>query len=116
VKQTKQELALAALRWALGLVLAGQAATLLLHERAISAFARTGLPPAARLVLAWGEIVAALLFLIPPTLRLGAWCLLAALTGAILLHLAIGSLEIGGLLVDSVAVLVVLVHPATKPE
>ena len=116
MKQTKQELALAALRWALGLVLAGQAAALLLHERGISAFACTGLPPAARLVLAWGEIVAALLFLIPPTLRLGAWCLLVALTCAILLHLAIGSLEIGGLLVDSMAVLVVLVHQVTQPK
>jgi uncharacterized membrane protein YphA (DoxX/SURF4 family) len=116
MRRIQKKLAIAALRWVLGVVLAGQAAVLLLGESAINSFARTGLPPAVRLALAWGEIVAALLFLIPATLRLGAWCLLVMLAGAILIHLAVGSLEIGGLVVDSVAVVVVLTHHAARSE
>jgi uncharacterized membrane protein YphA (DoxX/SURF4 family) len=116
MRQRHQKLTIIALRWVLGVVLAGQAAALLFHKPAISAFARAGLPQAARLALALGEIVAALLFLVPATLRLGAWGLLVTLAGAALLHLAIGSLEIGGLLVDSVAVLVVLAHHAARSE
>jgi uncharacterized membrane protein YphA (DoxX/SURF4 family) len=116
MRRTQQKLAIAALRWVLGVVLAGQAAVLLFHEPAINSFARTGLPPAVRLVLAWSEIVAALLFLIPATLRMGAWCLLAILAGAILIHLTIGSLGIGGLVVDGVAVVVVLTHHAAQSE
>jgi uncharacterized membrane protein YphA (DoxX/SURF4 family) len=116
MRRAQQKLAIAALRWVLGVVLAGQAAVLLLSERAINSFARTGLPPAVRLALAWSEIVGALLFLVPATLGVGAWCLLVVLAGAILIHLAIGSLEIGGLVVDSVAVVVVLTHDAARSE
>lgn len=102
-----------ALRWALGVVLAGEASWLLLDARAVRAFAHTGLPNSVRLALAWSEIIAAVLFLIPSTLMWGAWGLLVVLLGAILLHLAHGSFEVGGLFIYSVAVIAVMAHRAT---
>lgn len=62
------------------------------------------------------EAVAALLFVIPRTTRIGAVGLLAALTVAVVLHAAIGELR-GDLLVYGVAVLFVTVHgPLTDPQ
>lgn len=59
-------------------------------------------------VLAFSEIIAALLFLVPRTFVVGAWALPAVFLFAMLLHVAHGEFGvIGGLLVYSVAVLVV---------
>ena len=102
------------LRWTLGLVLAGEASRLLLSARAMQAVAHIGLPNAVRLILAWSEIIVALLFLIPPTLRLGAWGLLVVLLGAVFLHLAHGSFEVGGLLIYGVAVVAVMAHERSQ--
>jgi len=73
------------------------------------------LPDAVHLVLGWSEVAAAILFLAPPTIAIGAWALLAVFFGAILLHAAHGQYEVGGLFVYSAAVLVVLAHRQPRP-
>ena len=52
--------------------------------------------------------MAAVLFLVPITTVVGAWLLLLVFAGAILLHVLHGQYEVGGLLVYSAAVYVVL--------
>ncbi len=66
------------------------------------------MPDAIRLILGWSEVVAAILFLVPFTTVVGAWLVLTVFAGAILLHVAHGQYEVGGLLVYSAAVFVVL--------
>jgi len=83
-------LARRALHLALGALLLGQAAFLVLHRPAAEAFARMGLPDWVRLLLAWAEIIAAALFLWPRTLRIGGSLLILVLLGAIALHLGRG--------------------------
>ena len=106
--RTRKEVAIIVLRLVLGLVVLAQSFIFLFGRDSARFFARNGLPDAIRLVLGWSEVVAAILFLLPPTLMVGAWFLLAIFAGAISLHLMHGQLEVGGLLVYSAAVLVVL--------
>jgi hypothetical protein len=99
-----------ALRVVVGLEILARALVLALSPRAAEAFARTGRPNALRLILAWTEVAAALLFLAPGTLAVGAWSLLAVFVAAAGLHVLHGEFDVGGLLVLAVAVLVVLSH------
>ncbi len=55
------------------------------------------------------ETVGALLFLFPPTLRVGGYTLLATFAAAFLLHLAHGEFP-GQILIDAAGVLFVVVH------
>ena len=67
-------------------------------------------------VLAIGEIVAALLFLVPRTFVFGVWALLAVFIFAMLLHVAHGEFGvIGGLLVYTAALLVVRAYKNSTP-
>lgn len=108
MRPARKEIAIVVLRLVLGLVVLAQSFIFLFGGDSARFFARNGLPDAIRLILGWGEVLAAILFLIPPTLVVGAWFLLAIFAGAISLHLMHGQLEAGGLLVYSAAVLVVL--------
>ncbi len=67
---------LVALQWVLGLVILVEAALFAFSSGSADTFARTGLPDFIRMVLAWGEMVAAVLFLIPRTLVGGGWLLI----------------------------------------
>lgn len=73
-------------------------------------FASTGIPAWLRPALAWPEIVAALLFLIPITVVAGGYFLLAVFAVAAVLHLLHGQYCIGVLVVYATAVLVVLAY------
>jgi uncharacterized membrane protein YphA (DoxX/SURF4 family) len=110
MKQISKDWAITALRVVLGVVVTAQAGFLAFDPKAIAAFVRTGFPDLVRFVLAWSEIAAGILFLIPATMIWGCWFLLAAFLGAIAIHLAHGAFDVGGLLINSAAVIVVMVH------
>lgn len=94
---------LIALQWVLGLVILVEAAVLAFSPASAHAFTRTGLPDFIRLGLAWGEIVAAVLFLAPRTLVVGGWLLIVVLVLAIVLHLLHGWWNVGSLIVYTAA-------------
>ena len=108
MSRTRKDIAIIVLRLVLGLVVLAQSFTFLLGGESAKFLARHGLPDAIRLILGSSEVVAAILFLLPPTLVVGSWFLLVVFAGAIFLHLVHGQFEVGGLLVYSAAVLVVL--------
>ena len=107
--RTSQRSSLLVLRFTLGIVILGQAIVFALHDKSRAAFADTGLHSWIRPALAWSEILAALLFLLPWTMWLGAWLLLIVLLSATTLHFALGEIP-GSLLVYVAAVVVVMVH------
>ncbi|MCI0697422.1 DoxX family protein [candidate division KSB1 bacterium] len=115
--QISKDWAIAALRVVLGFVVTAQAGFLAFDPKAIAGFARTGFPDVVRFCLAWSEIAAGILFLIPATVIWGAWLLLAVFLGAIAIHLAHGAFDVGALLIYSAAVIVVMAHrKSRKPK
>ena len=90
--------ALTELQWTLGVVVLIEAALFVLpgarHE-----FARTHMPDVLRQVLGWGEIVGAVVFLIPRTAVRGAWILISVFVLAIAAHLLHGMFNVGSLIV-----------------
>ena len=82
-----------ALRWTLGLVILIEA-VLFLMPGARPEFA-TQMPAFVRQLLGWGEILGAILLLIPQTVVRGAWVLIAAFVLAIAVHLLLGMFNIG---------------------
>ena len=97
-----------ALRLALGIVILIQA-VLFVMPGAAHEFARTHMPGFVRLVLGFGELVGALLLLIPGTVVRGAWLLLAVFVMAILLHLLHGFYGVGNLVVYAAAAFAIAV-------
>ena len=106
-------IALRALQLALGAVLLVGAAGLVFHRSSIHEFARTGFPDWVRLLLAWSEIVAAALFLVPRTAKIGGGILVVVLLFAIGLHLKLGQLE-ASLVIDILVILAVLSNPPNQ--
>jgi hypothetical protein len=98
--------AVTALRWILGIIVAQQSVM-----TAIGAFPEIhGSGHAAvhawvRLILGSVEAFAAILFLLPPTLLVGGWLLIAVFTVAILFHLLQGEFN-GALLIYGAATVV----------
>ena len=66
------------------------------------------MPSAVRLVIGTAELGAAVLFLIPPTVLIGGYSLLGVFAAAGLVHILHGQLNIGTLVGDAIAVLLVL--------
>jgi hypothetical protein len=104
----RQKLAVNAMRFVLGAVVLVQSFVFIFSAGEAAAFARQGLPNGLRLALGWSEAAAAVLFLLPPTIVIGAYSLLVVFAGAILIHVLHGQFQVGGLLVYVAAVLVVL--------
>lgn len=96
---TARGCAIRILQWTLGLVVLVEAGLLAFEANRIHGFARTGLQHWIRPALAWPEMVAAVLFLIPVTSALGARLLLVVFAAAVLVHLLHGQYDIGALLV-----------------
>ena len=94
--------ALLVLQWAIGLVILAEAATFAFSTSSAHAFAKTGLPDFIRLALAWSEMGAAILFLIPRAIAAGGWLLIGVLVFAIVLHLLHGWWNVGALVVYAV--------------
>jgi hypothetical protein len=91
------------LQWVLGVVIFAEAAVFAFSPSAAAGFARTVLPNFVRLALAWGEMAAAVIFLVPRSTRFGGWLLLVVLAFAVVLHLLHGWLDVGGLAVYAAA-------------
>lgn len=95
--------ALLILQWVLGLVILWEALHFALSTGAAADFAKTGLPNFIRTALAWAEVAAVLLFLIPRATVAGGWLLLGVLAAAIALHLLHGWYNVGALVVYAAA-------------
>lgn len=99
-----------ALQWAVGLVVLAESLRLGLDEAAARHFAHAGMPPWLRPALAWSEVAAAILFLVPFTLVVGGYLLLTIFTIAAALHILHGEFEIGALIVYGVAVVATMAY------
>jgi hypothetical protein len=87
------------LRWVLGLVILIESTRFAFSHSAALVFAKTGLPTFLRMALAWAEIAAAVLFLVPGFVKTGGRFLIAVLAAAIVIHLLHGWFDVGGLVV-----------------
>jgi uncharacterized membrane protein YphA (DoxX/SURF4 family) len=94
--------ALTGLQWTLGLVILIEA-ILFVMPAAGHDFAGTHMPDIVRQVLGWGEIVGAILLLIPQTAARGAWFLAGIFALAITIHLLHGAYNVGNLVIYSAA-------------
>jgi DoxX-like family len=102
--------AVAGLQWVVGLVLIVESLRLALDATAARHFAQTGMPMWMRPALAWTEIAAAILFLVPFTTVLGGYLLLLIFFFAAALHVLHGEYDIGVLAVYAMAVLASLAY------
>ncbi len=98
----RMKCALTGLQWTLGLVILIEAVLFLLPS-ARHDFARTHMPDVLRQVLGWGEIIGAVLLLIPWTAGRGAWLLAGIFVLAIMVHLLHGMFNVGSLAVYTAA-------------
>jgi uncharacterized membrane protein YphA (DoxX/SURF4 family) len=94
--------ALTGLQWTLGLVILIEG-VLFVMPSARHDFARTHMPDILRQVLGWGEIIGAVLLLIPRTAVRGAWVLAGIFVPAIIVHLLHGMFNVGSLAVYTAA-------------
>jgi len=95
--------ALRILRWVLGLVILEESLRFAFSPEAAHAFAKTGLPNFIRLGLAWAEIAAAILFLVPRATVVGGRFLIVVLGAAIVIHILHGWFDVGVLVVYAAA-------------
>ena len=102
------KLALFGLQASLGIILLVEASLLALAPAHIRSFAAMGLHGWIRVVLAWGEMCGALLFLIPRTMMAGGYCLLVIFAFAEVLHFLREGAGVGALVVYAAAVIVVM--------
>jgi hypothetical protein len=98
----RMKTALTGLQWTLGVVIFVEA-VLFVMPSARSDFARTHMPDIVRQVLGWGEIVGAVLLLIPRTAVRGGWMLAGIFVLAIVIHLLHGAFNVGNLVIYAAA-------------
>jgi hypothetical protein len=91
------------LQWMLGLVVLIEALMLAFTPGGRHQFSTMGMPNTIRLVLAWGEIIGAVLFLIPRTVVRGAWILMCVFILAAVVHVLHGMPNVGFLLIYAAA-------------
>lgn len=99
---SQSKIGLCVLQWSLGIVILIEAVMFVLPSAAHE-FSRTHMPGIVRMIVGWGEIVGAVLLLLPKTSVRGAWLLLAVFVMAILLHLLHGLYGIGSLVIYAAA-------------
>ncbi len=102
----RMKIALTGLQWALGVVILAEA-ILFVMPGAAHEFGRTHMPNALRLILGWGEIIGAVLLLVPRTSARGAWVLAALFVFAILVHMLHGMFNVGNLVIYTASACVV---------
>ena len=105
MKGERRAIAIAALRWTVGIVVLLQSARLALDVSANENFARMGAPVWVRPSLAFAEFAAAVLFLLPLTRTAGGYSLLVVFAVAALLHILHGEFDIASLAVYATAVI-----------
>jgi hypothetical protein len=104
------------LQWTLGVVIFIEAAVLAFSRAEIHFAGQPGIHHWIRIALAWSEMLACVVFLVPHTVKLGARLLIIVFALAALVHLLHGSFQIGGLLIYAAAVAVVASQATTNPE
>jgi uncharacterized membrane protein YphA (DoxX/SURF4 family) len=104
--EQRSSTALTALQWTLGVVILVEA-ILFVMPGARQDFARTHMPGVLRLILGWGEIIGAILVLIPRTVSRGSWSLMAVFVLAIAIHLLHGMYNVGNLVIYAAAAWVI---------
>ena len=114
--QDRLPAALRTLQWVLGLVLLEESARFAFSPGAAQAFAKTGLPNFIHLGLAWAEMAAALLFLVPRATVVAGQLLIAVLAFAIVLHLLHGWFDVGALVIYAAAAWAVLAGKSATAE
>jgi hypothetical protein len=100
--EQRMKYALTGLQWTLGVVILIEA-VLFLMPSARHDFARTHMPDILRQGLGWGEIVSAILMLIPRTAVRGGWLLAGLFVLAIVVHLLHGMFNVGNLAIYTAA-------------
>jgi hypothetical protein len=100
--EQRMKTALSGLQWTVGLVILIEA-VLFVMPSARHDFARTHMPAIVRQGLGWGEIVGAVLFLIPRTAVRGGWILIGVFELAIVVHLLHGIFSVGNLVIYTAA-------------
>ena len=100
--EQRMKTALSGLQWTVGLVILIEA-VLFVMPSARHDFARTHMPDIVRQALGWGEIIGAVLLLIPKTAVHGAWLLVGVLVLAIVVHLLHGTFNVGSLVIYTAA-------------
>jgi hypothetical protein len=100
---TQNRLPLLTLQWVLGLVILEASLRFALFAGAAREFAKTGLPNFLHIGLAWAEIAAAILFLIPRATIVGGRFLIVVLGAAIVIHILHGWFDVGALVVYAAA-------------
>ncbi len=108
--------ALCILQWALGLVILEQSLRFAFSPQATGVFAKAGIPNFIHVGLAWAEIAAAILFLVPRTTVFGGRFLIAVLGAAIVIHLLHGWFDVGGLVVYAAAAWAVVAGKSKATE
>jgi len=98
MRDQRMRAALTGLQWTLGLVILAEA-ILFVMPGAAHEFSRTHMPNAVRLILGWGEILGAVLLLIPRTSARGAWVLAGIFVFAIVVHMLHGIFNVGNLII-----------------
>jgi uncharacterized membrane protein YphA (DoxX/SURF4 family) len=101
--EARMRFALTGLQWCLGIVILIEATLFLFQSGSRHQFGSTHMPSTIRLILGWGELIGALLLLIPQTAVRGAWLLLLTFMLAIVIHLMHGMPNIGSLVIYSAA-------------
>jgi hypothetical protein len=114
MSEQRMKTALTGLQWTLGLVILTEA-ILFVMPSARHDFAATHMPDIVRQVLGWGEIVGAVLLLIPQTAVRGAWFLVAIFALAIIVHLLHGAFNVGNLIIYTAAAWTVASAKASAP-
>jgi hypothetical protein len=100
--EQRMKTALTGLQRTLGLVVLIEA-VLFVMPNARRDFARTHMPDILRQVLGWGEIIGAILLLIPRTAVSGGWFLVVLFVLAIIVHLLHGMFNVGYLAIYTAA-------------
>jgi len=108
--------ALRILQWVLGLVTLEESLRFAFSPEAAHAFAKTGLPNFIRLGLAWAEIAAAILFLVPRATVVGGRFLIVVLGAAIVIHILHGWFDVGVLVVYAAAAWAVVAVKSAATE
>ena len=96
------------MRWTLGLVVLYESCLLAFGPGRIQSLEHAGFPHLVLRILAGGEIIAAVLYLLPFSEVAGSYLLLIVFAFAGAIHILHGQYDVGGLVVYSMAVWVTL--------
>jgi hypothetical protein len=110
MKGPLSRLAVPLLRWTLGLVVIAESVRFVFSSGMAHFLAEARLPVWIQTALGTTEILAAVLFLIHFTERIGGYVLLAVFVFAALIHFVHGQFDVGGLAVYAAAVLVCMAY------